>query len=256
MGAGPPLPADHDADGVWDSDDACPDQPGPSRPDPGQSGCPDKPAAGTGEAEAVIAPLDGDGDGVPDASDACPKQRGVASNDAELNGCPQQADTDGDGVPDVEDACPKEPGPRSSDPKTSGCAAKVDSSKLKDKAEITLSGYRALPGNRGLLFVELSDPVAVEVSRSGQVIEYKLVGATVPLRNNKNPLLLSDFSGSAVSARLVPDKSTLVERGRTKHVPAVRLVVTLRGNVSPLHRMVLRPQGAALEVELPATPNP
>jgi hypothetical protein len=85
-----------------------------------------------------------------------------------------------------------------------------------------------------------TDAVAVEVSRAGQVIEYKLVGASVPLKNNKNPLLLRDFSSSAMSAVLVPDKKS------------VRLVVTLRGAVSPSHRMVARGKGAVLEVELPA----
>jgi len=165
----------------------------------------------------------------------------------------QSADGDGDGVPDASDACPKEPGVKSSDPKTSGCAAKMDAGKIKDKAEITFTGYQSLPGNRGIVFVQLTDAVAVEVSRSGSVIEYKLLGATVPLKNNKNPLLLGDFNGSALSARLVPDKPA---RGRgakhRAHQPsAVRLVITLRGNVAPSYRMLARGKGAIFEVELP-----
>lgn len=244
----PPPPSDHDNDGVWDNDDACPDQAGPSRPDPGRSGCPDpvdEPAAVVANQPVEQAPpeptgADSDSDGVPDSADACPKQPGVSSVDAEQNGCPAEADADGDGVPDVRDACPKEPGTKSSDAKTSGCAAKVDAAKLQDKAEITFSGYRSLPGGGGVVFVEMTDPVAVEVSRSGQVIEYKLVGASVPLKNNKNPLLLRDFSASAMTAVLVPDKK------------AVKLVITLRGAVSPSHRMVPRGKGAALEVELPS----
>jgi hypothetical protein len=165
----------------------------------------------------------------------------------------QSADGDRDGVPDASDACPKEPGVKSSDPKTSGCAAKMDAGKIKDKAEITFTGYQSLPGNRGIVFVQLTDAVAVEVSRSGSVIEYKLLGATVPLKNNKNPLLLADFNGSALSARLVPDKPA---RGRAAkhrgHQPsAVRLVITLRGNVAPSHRMLARGKGAVFEVELP-----
>jgi hypothetical protein len=250
---GPPPPADRDNDGLWDSDDACPDKAGSARPDPGQSGCPDQ--AGTASAttdapvteKALASAVDSDADGVADASDACPKQPGAASTDAEANGCPLEPDADGDGVPDAKDACPKEPGIKSSDAKTSGCAARVDAGKVKDKAEITFSGYQSLSGDRGIVFVELTDPVAVEVSRNGQVIEYKLVGASVPLKNNKNPLLLRDFASSAMSAQLVPDKKS------------VRLVITLRGKVSPSHRMVARgarggARGAALEVELPAPP--
>lgn len=245
----PPPPADGDNDGVWDSDDACPDQSGPSRPDPGQSGCPERAEApdvppATEPAAKALAPAgpDTDGDGVPDSNDACPKEPGAVSSDAGINGCPLLADADGDGVPDEKDACPKEPGIKSSDPKTSGCAARVDAGKVQDHAEVTFSGYQSLPGDRGILFVELTDPVAVEVSRSGQVIEYKLVGATVPLKNNKNPLLLRDFNSSAMTAQLAADKK------------AVRLVITLRGKVSPSHRMVARGKGAVLEIELPAPP--
>ena len=264
---GPPPPKDSDNDGVWDSDDACPDKPGPSRPDPGQSGCPEQPATTTSATTAepaakAVAPTapDADGDSVPDASDACPKQAGVASTEAKQNGCPVEADADGDGVPDAHDACPQEPGVKSSDPKTSGCAAKVDAGKVRDQAEVTFSGYESRPGGRGVLFVELSDPVAVEVTRSGQIIEYRLVGASVPLKNNKNPLLLRDFSSSALSAVLVPDKPSKgrgkgkqrARSGQAKNQhPSVRLVVTLRGNVAPSYRMVPRGNGAALEVDLP-----
>jgi hypothetical protein len=168
----------------------------------------------------------------------------------------QQPDGDGDGVPDASDACPKEPGVKSSDAKTSGCAAKIDAGKVKDSAEITFTGYQSLPGNRGMIFVELTNAVAVEVSRTGQVIEYKLVGAEVRLKNNKNPLLLRDFNAGAVTAQLIADKADK-RRGKkgkgqeAKRVPGVRLVISLRGNVTPSHRMVQRGKGAALEVDLP-----
>ncbi len=158
-----------------------------------------------------------------------------------LSAIAADADADADGVPDAQDACPRQSGIKSSDPKTSGCPASVDAGKVKERAEITFSGYQARPGARGVVFVELTDPVAVEVSRSGLVIVFKLVGARVPLKNNRNPLLLRDFDSSALTARLVQDKG------------AVRLVITLRANASatPSHRMVARAKGAALEVELP-----
>ncbi|HUJ25846.1 MAG TPA: OmpA family protein [Myxococcales bacterium] len=54
---------DRDGDGVPDSEDRCPDQPGPAE----MEGCPDT-----------------DGDGVPDIDDKCPTQPGPAEND----GCP------------------------------------------------------------------------------------------------------------------------------------------------------------------------
>lgn len=115
-------------------------------------------------------------------------------------------------------------------------------------AEVTFLGYQALPGGRGLLFVDLSRSVEVEVNRAGPVIEYKLLGASVPRRNNKNPLLLRDFASSAMAAVLVPDRA-----GAKGHGPhSVRFVVTLRGKVEPQHRVVAHGKGARLEIELPA----
>ncbi len=164
-------------------------------------------------------------------------------------------DVDGDGVPDTIDACPKEPGIKSSDPRTSGCAAKVGGVTVKDEAEITLTGYQPLPGNRGIVFVELTNAVAVEVSRVGQVIEYRLVGASVPFKNNRNPLLLRDFNISALSATLVADPHGK-NRRKTKTAAAVRLVISMRGAASPTYRMVQRGTGAVLEVELPPVSAP
>ena len=81
----PPV-RDSDGDGVPNSEDQCPNQPGPVQ----YQGCPDS-----------------DGDGVPDNIDACPNEYGPADN----SGCPAAVvDSDGDGVPDLQDACPNEYG--------------------------------------------------------------------------------------------------------------------------------------------------
>jgi outer membrane protein OmpA-like peptidoglycan-associated protein len=74
---------DRDRDGIVDSDDACPDEPGPAA----AGGCPDR-----------------DLDGIADRGDLCPDQAGPAAT----QGCP---DSDGDGLADLEDACPNQPGP-------------------------------------------------------------------------------------------------------------------------------------------------
>ena len=119
-------------------------------------------------------------------------------------------------------------------------AAELDSRGRGTSSEVTFLGYQGLGAGRSRVFVEMTQAVEVEVSRSGQVVEYKLLGASVPLKNNRNPLLLRDFSSSALSAVLVADKK------------AVRLVLTLRSAVTPTHRVVSRGKGAALEIELPA----
>ena len=94
---------DRDRDGIADSDDACPDEPGPAT----AGGCPDRDLDGVPDREdlcpdqagpaATQGCPDRDGDGVADLEDACPDQAGT------LNGCPDQ---DGDGVADADDSCP------------------------------------------------------------------------------------------------------------------------------------------------------
>ena len=103
------------------------------------------------------------------------------------------------------------------------------------------------------MFVELSEPVKVEMSRVGQVVQYELSGAHVPLRNNKRALLMRDFNSSAITAVLVSSPRGKARAG--KHQAAgVRLVITLRGDVTPSHRVVTHGKGAALEVQLPPLP--
>ena len=94
----PPAPAppmDTDGDGIPDTSDACPTEPGPKSDNPMKNGCP--------------LPKDTDGDGIPDVSDACPTEPGPRSDDPTKNGCPPPKDTDGDGIPDNIDKCPNEP---------------------------------------------------------------------------------------------------------------------------------------------------
>ena len=75
---------DTDGDGIYDKDDACPEEFGLAE----FNGCPDS-----------------DGDGIEDGKDSCPQEAGPA----EFNGCP---DSDGDGIPDKDDSCPTEAGPK------------------------------------------------------------------------------------------------------------------------------------------------
>lgn len=147
----PPLsmPPDRDVDGVLDSVDACPDEPGPHRTDPATNGCPIRDRDGDGVLDEVDAcpdergfphedpakngcpkPADRDGDGVPDDIDACPDTKGVASDDAEKNGCPP--DRDGDGISDDDDACPDVKGVASDVPENNGCPPDTDGDGFRD----------------------------------------------------------------------------------------------------------------------------
>jgi OmpA-OmpF porin, OOP family len=100
---------DRDGDGIADSVDDCPDEPGPVA----TNGCPDRDGDGIADMDdqcpdtpglaATAGCPDRDGDGIADKDDDCPDVAGLAS----LKGCP---DRDGDGIADHLDQCPDEPG--------------------------------------------------------------------------------------------------------------------------------------------------
>jgi hypothetical protein len=81
---------DADQDGVYDSEDKCPDQPEDRDGFKDQDGCPDP---------------DNDADGIPDVSDKCPNDPEDFDQFEDADGCPE-LDNDKDGIPDLNDACP------------------------------------------------------------------------------------------------------------------------------------------------------
>ncbi|WP_178986478.1 OmpA family protein [Winogradskyella helgolandensis] len=107
---------DTDGDGIYDQDDACPEEAGLEI----FNGCPDSDNDGIQDSKddcpntAGLAEFNGcpdsDGDGVMDKDDKCPDVAGLKT----LAGCP---DADGDGVSDADDNCPNEAGPAAN----SGC---------------------------------------------------------------------------------------------------------------------------------------
>ncbi|MBU2926651.1 OmpA family protein [Winogradskyella psychrotolerans] len=107
---------DTDGDGIYDQDDACPEEAGLEI----FNGCPDSDNDGIQDSKddcpntAGLAEFNGcpdsDGDGVMDKDDNCPDVAGLKT----LAGCP---DADGDGVADSSDNCPNEAGPAAN----SGC---------------------------------------------------------------------------------------------------------------------------------------
>jgi outer membrane protein OmpA-like peptidoglycan-associated protein len=120
---------DTDGDGIYDKDDACPEEAGLEI----FNGCPDSDNDGIQDSKddcpntAGLAEFNGcpdsDGDGVMDKNDNCPNVAGLSS----LMGCP---DADGDGVADADDNCPNEAG----DAANSGCPwADADGDGVLDK---------------------------------------------------------------------------------------------------------------------------
>ena len=91
-----PPPAsrvDRDADGIFDEDDKCPDDPEDKDGFEDADGCPDP---------------DNDKDGILDEKDACPNEPEDKDGFQDEDGCPDP-DNDADGVLDVRDKCPLVP---------------------------------------------------------------------------------------------------------------------------------------------------
>jgi OmpA-OmpF porin, OOP family len=214
-----PTSADQDGDGVPDTNDACPADRGVDSPDPALRGCP---------------PVDRDHDGVSDSSDACPDKSGARSADASRNGCPEgPLDTDEDGLADDKDACRREAASQTGG--ANGCPG-------EGPAEATFAGFRPGQGGAATVFVQLTDAVKIEVSEGQGEVTYLMKGAQVLIRNNRNPLIASEFDSAVTRAALLRDKD------------GVKLVLRLKAQVKLSHRLMRVGKGAVLEVDVPPPP--
>ena len=154
-------PSDRDKDGIYDKDDACPDEPGIKSDDPTKNGCPPPP--------------DRDGDGILDKDDACPDLKGVRSEDPTQNGCPP--DTDGDGIRDDVDACPNEKGKPDPDPQKNGCPTSV---RVTDGEIIILEQVQFKTGSATILKAsdDLLFQVSVVLAEHPEIIKIEVQGHT------------------------------------------------------------------------------
>jgi OmpA-OmpF porin, OOP family len=193
-------PSDRDKDGIYDKDDACPDEPGVKSDDPDKNGCPPPPP-------------DRDGDGILDREDACPDLKGVKSEDPTKNGCPP--DTDGDGIRDDVDACPNEKGKPDPDPQKNGCPVSV---RVTDQEIIILEQVQFKTGSAVILKAsdDLLFQVAVVVNEHPEILKIEVQGHTDNRGGKKYNQKLSEKRAAAVVKWLV--KRGNVDPGRlTSH---------------------------------------
>ncbi len=114
---------DSDGDGIYDSEDGCPNEAGPAEnqgcpwPDTDGDGVLDKDDECPTEAGTLNGCPDKDGDGIKDSEDTCPDVAGIAK----FGGCP---DSDGDGIQDSEDQCPNQAGTLNGCPDSDGDGVK------------------------------------------------------------------------------------------------------------------------------------
>ncbi len=103
---------DRDHDGIYDTDDKCPDQPEDRDGFQDEDGCPDP---------------DNDGDGIPDVKDKCPNEPEDVDDFQDADGCPD-LDNDNDGIPDLNDACPNAPEDHKGKKPNDGCPSSTEDS--------------------------------------------------------------------------------------------------------------------------------
>ncbi|MCC6806436.1 MAG: DUF4398 and OmpA-like domain-containing protein [Deltaproteobacteria bacterium] len=204
---------DSDNDGVLDPDDKCPTEAGPAS----NFGCPIKDTDGDGLTDDVDqcpadpgpqtnqgCPIkDTDGDGVLDPDDGCPNDPGPASN----KGCPL-TDRDGDGVTDDIDQCPDVPG----DPTLQGCPKKTLVVVKDDRIEIRQQVHFAT-GKAKILkdSFELLSQVA-SVLRSNPAMKVRIEGHTDNVGSEKNNMKLSDARAKSVREHIMTKEGVDGER--------------------------------------------
>ncbi|WP_179021348.1 OmpA family protein [Winogradskyella forsetii] len=192
---------DSDNDGIQDSKDDCPNTAGLAE----FNGCPDADGDGVIDKDdkcpdvaglkALMGCPDADGDGVADGDDNCPNEAGPAAN----NGCPWP-DTDGDGVLDKDDKCPNEAGEVSNN----GCP-KVEPTK---EVMATLNEYsRSILFNSGkATFQKQTDQVLqsmVAIFKEYPQANFTIEGHTDSDGSKSMNLALSDRRANAVRDYLI-----------------------------------------------------
>jgi outer membrane protein OmpA-like peptidoglycan-associated protein len=192
---------DRDNDGVSDLVDKCPDEPGPRELD----GCPDRDSDGDGVVDRLdkcpnepgLKELDGcpdrdrDGDEIVDRLDKCPDQPGPK----ETGGCPD-TDKDGDGVVDRLDKCPDQPGPKEND----GCPLPEEVKKFVGKIEGITFGLNSAK-IRPTSFVVLDG--AIKVLLAYPHLPLTIEGHTSSEGKREKNMKLSQARADAVRAYMV-----------------------------------------------------
>ena len=214
-----PAPVDSDHDGVFDPNDACPNEPAPGTADgcpiPDTDGdglldpddaCVDQPAPDTADGCPIP---DTDGDGLLDPDDACPNEAGGGTAD----GCPIR-DTDGDGLMDPDDKCVDQPETKNGFEDNDGCPDEVPAALEKFKGAI--EGINFATGKatiRPSSFRVLDEAAAVLNEFEGVRIEVS--GHTDNVGKEARNMTLSQERADAVKAYLV-GKGVAAERIETR----------------------------------------
>jgi outer membrane protein OmpA-like peptidoglycan-associated protein len=193
--------SDIDNDGIKDSADKCPNDPGPAA----SYGCPDSDYDGITNNEDKCPDMPGlielsgcpdmDRDGVIDPKDDCP----AAPGPAKFNGCP---DTDQDGIPDNRDKCPDVFGQMQFEgcPPPTPAKVKLTARKIEILEQVHFETNKDVIRHESF---DLLNDVAQVFKDNPQIKKVLIEGHTDNKGNPKKNLLLSQKRAESVKKFLV-----------------------------------------------------
>ena len=143
-------------------------------------------------------------------------------------------------MPDDLDACPRIPGQVSSNASETGCPPAGGASAGAGEPIVTYAGHHLFADGGSRIYIRLGRPVPVTRKREGNRVAFRMAGATVPAANNRKALPMQHFSSPIMVAHVEPEAG------------AATLIVELRADVDPQHRVLSHADGSAtLIVDFP-----
>jgi OmpA-OmpF porin, OOP family len=193
---------DTDGDGLYDDEDACPNEPEDKDGFQDQDGCPDP---------------DNDGDGIPDIRDKCPNDAEDKDGFQDEDGCPDP-NNDGDKLLDKDDKCPNEYAdtPDGCPKKYSLVVVTADKIELKQTIFFDFNKDKIKPVSYALL-----NDVAAALTDNPK-IRVRIEGHTDSRGNERANLKLSQKRAESVKKYLTKqgiDPARMEPRGFGKSVP-------------------------------------
>jgi len=214
-----PQPQDSDGDGIFDSDDQCPNEKEDFDQYRDEDGCPD---------------LDNDQDGIPDVDDQCPNEAEDKNGVDDTDGCPEKdpdgdglvgsadkcpteaedkdgfedgdgcpdSDNDGDGFADADDKCPNKPETQNGFEDTDGCPDEIPETLAKFTG--TIKGIRFKTGSATILrgsYKVLDE--AAKVLNDYPDLRVEIQGHTDDVGKDEKNMKLSQDRAESVKAYLV-----------------------------------------------------
>ncbi|MBN2801836.1 MAG: OmpA family protein [Deltaproteobacteria bacterium] len=213
---------DRDGDGIFDKDDACPDDPEDMNGIEDEDGCPEH---------------DMDGDGIKDQVDKCPLVPEDKDGDRDEDGCPEEkeyvgsasagpsatSDRDMDRIVDIDDSCPDEPETYNGMDDEDGCPDQGNVVVTNSSLMILKKVYFEYNSDKiKEISFSILDEVALTINNNPQITGLQIQGHADSRGNDRYNLKLTKRRAAAVEQYLVKkgvDRSKLNSEGYGEYCP-------------------------------------